>query len=571
MLRRIRHAWHRASGSLFIIGLLSLVWFSFRTGTKPSRAAYPCQQAAAAQGYLWLAAYVFPLAAAVRLQARWNRLGIVLISVVIITSVLWGTGYLPGSPSSLASQPQVVSLDLQGRRAAVSPASDIFAVKGTSGNDGGLTALLDLMGDQGTPFYQSSVTGRGQGPAGLIAPDDTLIIKVNSQWDERGGTNTDMLKSLVEAVVGHPDGFTGEIIVADNGQAQYGSKGNGGSFDYSRNNALDITQSVRKVVDSFAGNYRVSTWLWDTITTRKVGEYSEGDLEDGYVLDSEVNPRTGVIVSYPKFKTIYGSYISFKKGIWDSQTQSYNSDNLKVINMPVLKSHAIYGVTASLKHYMGVGSDKLTARAGARMHNTVGTGGMGSEMVETRFPVLNILDAVWVNAVPGRGPGTSYNAATRTGIIAASTDPAALDYWASKNILVEAARQTGNTGTGPIDPDNTAPRSFGQWLRLSLEEIKNAGYPATIDEDRMNVYVSSIDRAAGLPAASSPPAGATSPASTPLPAAVSSSVPGSAFPSEASGIQPEQGWLNVLVRVVIPVIIAAAFIAVIIYRLRRKR
>jgi uncharacterized protein (DUF362 family) len=65
---------------------------------------------------------------------------------------------------------------------------------------------------------------------------------------------------------------------------------------------------------------------------------------------------------------------------------------------------------------------------------------MGTEMVDTRYPVLNILDAIWVNANPGRGPGTSYNAATKTGIIAASADPVALDYWAAKNILVQTAK-----------------------------------------------------------------------------------------------------------------------------------
>lgn len=34
------------------------------------------------------------------------------------------------------------------------------------------------------------------------------------------------------------------------------------------------------VADSFAGSHRVSTYLWDKITTTRVGEYSEGDHED---------------------------------------------------------------------------------------------------------------------------------------------------------------------------------------------------------------------------------------------------------------------------------------------------
>jgi len=371
------------------------------------------------------------------------------------------------------------------------PASDIFVVNGTSGNDQGVTKLIDLMGNHGSLFYKSPVAGMNKGSRGLIARDDTLIVKVNSQWDERGGTNTDLLKSLITAIVEHPDGFVGEIVVADNGQAQYGSTGRGGSLDYSRNNAEDTSQSVQRVVNSFAG-YRVSTYLWDNITTVRVKEYFEGDVNDGYVTSATVSRGAVAMISYPKFKTKFGTRISVKLGIWNPKTQTYDSEHLKLVNVPVLKSHLIYGVTACVKHYMGVGSDKLTAQLGARAHNTVGTGGMGVEMVGTRFPLLNIIDAIWVNAKPGGGPRTPYDAATRADVIAASVDPVALDYWASKNILMQVARGNGYGDLSLIDPDNTERGSFGQWLRLSMEEIRKAGYQTTIEESHMNVYVSEL-------------------------------------------------------------------------------
>lgn len=67
---------------------------------------------------------------------------------------------------------------------------------------------------------------------GLIASDDFVLFKVNCQRDERGGTNTDLLRALIQAVLDHPDGLTGEILVADNGQAQGESTGGyGGSLD----------------------------------------------------------------------------------------------------------------------------------------------------------------------------------------------------------------------------------------------------------------------------------------------------------------------------------------------------
>ncbi|MFC1956748.1 DUF362 domain-containing protein, partial [Chloroflexota bacterium] len=283
------------------------------------------------------------------------------------------------------------------------------------------------------------------------------------------------------------DGFVGEIVVADNGQGQYGSTGRGGSFDYTRNNAEDILQSIQKVVDSF-GSHKVSAYLWDKITTKRVKEYAEGNNEDGYVIDDSKNSRTGLLVSYPKFKTRFGTLISFKLGVWNPETQNYDSDRLKVINVPVLKSHMIYGVTACVKHYMGVTSDKLTGQQGATSHGAIGAGGMGTELSEARFPILNIVDAIWVNANPGRGPGTPYESATRTNAVAASTDPVALDYWAAKNILIPTARHLGYSALSSIDPDNTTRHSFGHWLRLSMEEIIRAGYQATVDEARMNVY-----------------------------------------------------------------------------------
>ena len=399
---------------------------------------------------------------------------------------------------SSASAGQVVELTLIERLAEFKPASDIFVVNRTSGNDRGVAELINLMGNHGSLFYKSPTAGRNKGSTGFIACDDTIIIKVNSQWDQRGGTNTDLLKALIQAIADHPDGFVGEIILADNGQAQYGSTGKGGSLDYSRNNAEDISQSVQKVVDSFA-DYKVSTYLWDNITTKRVNEYSEDNVEDGYVTNASVNPRTGAIVAYPKFKTKFGTYISFKLGVWNPGTQSYDSDRLKVINVPVVKSHMGFGVTASVKHYMGVTSDKLTGQLGARAHNTVGTGGMGTEMVETRFPILNIVDAIWVNANPRGGPGTPYYAATRTNVIAASTDPVALDYWAAKNILLQAPHNRGYSDISSMDPDNTAPRAFGQWLRLSMQEISRAGYQTTVDEAHMNVYISQLQTATLTP------------------------------------------------------------------------
>jgi hypothetical protein len=371
------------------------------------------------------------------------------------------------------------------KRAREHPSSDIFVVKGTTGKDDGFKVLLRLMGENGLHFYRSEKAGVTSGPDGLIPSDAVVIVKVNSQWDERGGTNTDLVRSVIEAVLDHPDVFVGEVVVADNGQAQYGSTRRGGSLDYGRNNAEDRGQSIQGVVDSFADGSRVSTYLWNTITTNRVSEYFMGDDEDGYIVDEAAVGESGLRVSYPKFRTMYGTRISFRHGVWRPDASAYDTERLKVINVPVLKAHFIYGVTGCVKHYMGVVSDKLT---GGDSHRSVGRGGMGTEIAGTRIPALNVLDAIWVNATPGKGPSSPYGQATRLNTLMASVDPVALDHWAAKHVLMQAARLAGHGDLSKIDPNNEEAGSFGDWLRLSMEEIRRGGNTVTADEDMMNVY-----------------------------------------------------------------------------------
>ncbi|MBE0634325.1 hypothetical protein IH574_07105 [Candidatus Bathyarchaeota archaeon] len=105
---------------------------------------------------------------------------------------------------------------------------------------------------------------------------------------------------------------------------------------------------------------------------------------------------------------------------------------------------------------------------------------------------MNIVDAIYVNALPKDGPKTPYSHATETNIIAASVDPVAIDYWASKNILCRIAAENGDN-TSTMDPDNTSKGEFGDWLRLSLDELKAADYPFTVDLERIMVYVDSTN------------------------------------------------------------------------------
>ena len=386
-----------------------------------------------------------------------------------------------------------MAISIESVKASAEPSSSIYAVTDTNGADGGFMALVDLMGVNGAPFYASPKKGMNRGKDGLFAADDVVILKVNSQWDERGGTNTDLVQAVIHALLSHPDGFKGEVVVADNGQAQYGAAGYGGSLEWERNNALERSQSLSDVVKSF-NTRRVSTYLWDDITGNVVQEYADGDMEDGYIVSTRVT-QNGVIVSYPKFTTSLAAMVSFRHGVYDPVKDDYQYDRLKVINMPVLKTHMIYGVTGAVKNYMGVPSDKLTASLRHRIHNTVGRGGMGTLMAQTRAPTLNIMDAIHVNAQPHEGPRTRYAAATEVDVVAASTDPVALDYWASKNILCTACDLSHGMEHESMNPDNVRRGDFGHWLRLSMDELNTAGYGFTCEEERLNVHVTRLNTA----------------------------------------------------------------------------
>jgi hypothetical protein len=448
--------------------------------------------------------------------------------------VLSGSQFLGNMQLAGAANPnQELSLSLAPIQASSSPASNLYVVNGRAYAH--VNELINLMSSNGLLFYKSDTSGKNQGPNGLIAKNDVILIKINEEWPERGGTNTDILKELIQALVDHPDGFNGEIVVADNGQWQ-------GSMDWSQSNAENHAQSTQDVVNTFSTLHKVSTYSWIQIRSARVNEYLSGDNRSGYVLNDTSDPETGIFVSYPKFKTTYGTYISFKNGVWNGTAYE---KRLKVINLPVLKSHSDYGVTASLKHYMGVQSQGEGQAGLANGHSSVAAGGMGTLMVETSFPTLNIIDAVWVNANPppfsGAGPSTPYNQATRVNVLVASTDPVALDYWAAKHVLMQTANLIGYTDTHTIDPDNTVRsgvdgEAFGVWLSRTENEILRGGYPVTSDENKMNVYVKSEAPSPTPTPSSSPtptPTISPSPTQTPAPTA-----PVSPSPSPTSSPSP---------------------------------
>ena len=163
-----------------VAGVLALVWLVLRSGPKPSRLAYPCQQASLSAATLALGA---PLVAAMIAARRQLAAGIrtpagAAAAIVVVVAGLAVTGIFV-----IADAPPEVRLLEPPRdyRASVfhvsncpeDPVGDAFP---------GLDSLLNLMGGNGLKLHRSTTSGPTSGPDGLIAADDLVIIKINYQW-----------------------------------------------------------------------------------------------------------------------------------------------------------------------------------------------------------------------------------------------------------------------------------------------------------------------------------------------------------------------------------------------------
>jgi uncharacterized protein (DUF362 family) len=459
-----------------LTGIFALAWLLLRSGPRPSRLAYPCQQAAFTTATLALGAPLVSALLAARnaiVSGLRSPAGLVALAVAGLVAGLASWGVLATSEARPSARAPVVRAPLDYR-------AEVFHVAGCPADPvmdhfPCIDALLPHMGQHGLKFYRSPTVSDVSGPDGIVAVDDVVVVKINYQWSERGGTNTDVLLGLIRAVLGHPDDFGGEVVVAEN--AQFASTED---FDRAENNAQDISQSPHDVVTHYQGlGYSVSHTDWTLLRTTRVDEYSAGDDTDGYVVypfDQDLNGA----VSYPKFRTDAGTAISLRDGIWDPVEGTYDRERLKLINLPVLKSHhAVYGVTAAVKNSMGV----VTTSLGTNSHQAVANGLMGALLGEIRPADSNLVDAIWVNANPFSGPATPYEGATRRDELVASIDPVALDIWATREVLVPAFLENGYEPPWPYpsaDPDDPAS-AFRVYLDNSMAYLLMAGYEVTND------------------------------------------------------------------------------------------
>jgi uncharacterized protein (DUF362 family) len=347
----------------------------------------------------------------------------------------------------------------------------------------GVDALLTLMDEKGLKFFRSSSGTIMSGPEGIVASSDVVLLKINSQWKQRGMTNTDVIRGLVQRIVDHPDGFTGEVVIVENGQEQDYL----GSANENNDDTPDHSQSVEKVVAGFPDDqgYGVSIYNWRLIGRTAVEEWNAGDGRDGYVLAGEYP------LNYPKFTTARGTRISLRHGIWTGN--GYDNSRLKFLNVPVLKAHVIMGTTGAMKHFAGVMSrfvgeyepgddwdfhDNFYRKWKGRPAGLLG------RLMAFRFPDLNILDAIYVN--PHSNWAAWYDETPRVGALLASTDPVALDYYAARKILLPLRKAHGSKKAAWSDPDIGSV--FRRYLVTAQAHLLEARHMVRLGEESVALH-----------------------------------------------------------------------------------
>lgn len=461
----------------WLIGPLALLWIALRSGTNPKRLAYPCQQAAMPVAFTWLAAVAAFFAGGLVLRrfAKFSAIAIIVIGIVWFISVLPESSLsIPAIPPDLpvwhidGAISQVYVMD------EIPPTSGSVAagdatVPDTHLGDPAIDTLLELMAAGGTYLH------RGAGhPEGIVGSDDIVIIKGNFQWTSYNTTSTDRIKGLIWQILNHPDGFTGEIIVADNIQ-NFGVQV--GPDD---NNSEDPEQSIDDVVNTFnAKGYPVYLISWASFWSVVVEEYADDDYDNGYTYD----PATHV--TYPKFTSPSAqTFISMRYGIWDFISHTYDPSRLCIIDFPVLKSHTLGGATVAIKNWVGMLTTAYyTQRYGGinPLHDYYffGEPALVARVMAVTFPKLTIVDAAWTT---GAGPIDLVNV-YNTNMLLGSTDPAAVSWYAAKFILTPLATNPANSD--PDNPSGLYGRILPRWTTFLRD---SAGFACTEDSTEMAVY-----------------------------------------------------------------------------------
>ena len=300
----------------------------------------------------------------------------------------------------------------------------------------------------------------------LFGADDIIIIKPNLQWFNQGAPNIAAMNTLISRIMQRNNGFAGEVVLAENahvGSEPWETAGWGETFV--RNSDMPQVLNYNALAEHLKKEYetRFSVCHLLDIENGAKRVYSPAD-GPGYVLCdgsggvpllSLDNGLTGgnrreVIMSYPIMRTDKGTLVDYRFGVWEKG--AYTGQPVKFVNFAALNHHSAYcGMTSAVKNYLGI-SDLSGGPDPYDRGKLLGDfynfhsfpfnkwekgpvpGILGAEigffLKTIRKPFLNITSAEYCGLIDRTRPPVA-----RTRVVAASTDPVALDFHMAKYVL----------------------------------------------------------------------------------------------------------------------------------------
>lgn len=305
-----------------LLGVLSLAWFMVRTGTRPSRFIYPCQQAALANSVAFVPG-LYPLLlisgkAASRLNNTWT-LGILVLLLIFTLAAAVGREY-----TRQTSWAEMIPNQPLGTPAGVSPGRVVWAYdeNATTGNfaqywtqldqtkvDNMMkTSLIALSGEKTPGAAVAKLFPCGNNCAGK-----KIAIKVNFNNSGRSDAAMDANSQTVKSLL------------------KYLTTPEPGVFQPFNQQDIAIYDASRKIRDYFASQV--------TGSYPNVKLYSESGIVssgENYVFDSKYCQPTGT-----------------------HKVPAIVKDADYLIDMPLLKAHTNAGVTLTFKNHFGSATDPV--------------------------------------------------------------------------------------------------------------------------------------------------------------------------------------------------------------------
>jgi hypothetical protein len=340
----------------------------------------------------------------------------------------------------------------------------------------------------------------------LFDARDIILIKPNLQWFNQGAPNIGAMHAFITRILEMKNGFQGEVVLIENTHLgpRPGESG-GWNTPFSRNSDLPGIANYNQLTELLKKTYGhrfTARHLIDIESgAKRVASPADGP---GYVLCEGQgegpllaldNGRTGpdrreVLMSYPVFVTDKGTLIDYRWGVWEGG--AYTRQPVKFVNFAALNHHSAYcGMTSAIKNYLGVadlsgGPDPAQRGKLVRHYHNFHSfpfnkwargpvpGMLGAEigyfLKTVRRPFLNITTAVHCGLADRTTPPVAH-----TNVIAASTDPVALDFHLAKYVLYPNSRISVH------DPEN--PRSP---TRQTLEHCARQG-DYCLEEEQVDI------------------------------------------------------------------------------------